>query len=507
MSKAKILKGATITGLALIGAACLSTTAAAMDSFMVGSRATGMAGATVASTSDLAAQYYNPAAFAFMGMMDQGEDGTEFKFDSDNNNLGRKDWGIDLNVGLGYRLHNEFGSYLDGISEIDPDSLSKNGIQNIQDLENLIHLAHDLTGLDDPGNAASINTTFGLGLRVKHFAIGGHSYIQAYGRVLNLDTTNLGINVSGSDLNADILGITMPAGYATYTPAVFDSSQRNQLAATGLSQEAINRMDYIADHSGLATLTIQETVDLLASMANQSGSSTLDDNQTMILLNGFGVIEVPITYGHSFNEHFGIGANFKLMRGRVYGNQVLVVQNDSGQAMESFDEQYQETTTFGLDIGVMARFPKVNLGLVCRNLNGPTFDGLTVTTNSMTYKVDDVKIDPSLTFGAAFIPFETLTLESDLDLTTNETALPGYDSQYLRFGLEWDAFRFLALRVGAYKNLAESDIDWVYAAGLGLNLWAVRLDLGANMASSSTQYDGEDIPKELNVQAQLSIDF
>jgi len=94
-----------------------------------------------------------------------------------------------------------------------------------------------------------------------------------------------------------------------------------------------------------------------------------------------------------------------------------------------------------------------------------------------------------------------------MDITENETTFDGYDSQNISFGLEWDAFRTLALRAGAYKNIAESDIDWVYTAGLGINLWAVRLDLAGAFSTEEEEFDGDDYPSEIRLAGQISVDF
>ncbi len=125
----------------------------------------------------------------------------------------------------------------------------------------------------------------------------------------------------------------------------------------------------------------------------------------------------------------------------------------------------------------------------------------------MLLDVDDVKIKPQVAAGVAFIPFTTLTLELDYDITKNETAFTGYDTQNLGFGVEWDAFRFLALRAGTYKNLAEDDIGWVYTAGLGINAWLMRLDLAGAFSTEKAEFDGDEIPQETRVTAQLSVDF
>jgi hypothetical protein len=479
--------------------------ALAIDTFFVGPRAMGMAGANVASVNDTTAQYYNPAAFGFFDRRDSHGG----KMAYDNNNLGRKKWGVDINAAGGYRLHNQLGDYLDDLEDIDIDALSATSIQNQSDLADLIDLVKDLDGLDDPGNAITADLNAGIGVRYGHFTIGVRGFSQATGQVIELDQNNLGFSGSG-DLNAEIANVSV-SGFDGQV-GLLTASQVAQLNAAGLTDPiAIQKIDFMARRQGVGAANTQSFVDLMANLVAQSISGSggdLEDNTTTIKLSGFVLGEVPLSYGYALNNHWSIGGNLKLMIGRVYGNQIVVFNEDSGSILKQTDEAYEETYNFGLDLGVMGRYRFFNLGLVARNINAPKFDGPTVTSPSgQSVKFDDLQVDPQVTAGIAFIPFETLTLEVDCDLLENETTFDRYDTQNFSIGFEWDAFRVLALRAGVYNNLSQDDIDWVYTAGIGLNLWAMRLDIAGAFSGEKSEYDGDDIPKETRLAAQLSVDF
>jgi hypothetical protein len=501
-----------VLGLVAVSAAitCYAGPALALNVFGGGPRAMGMGGANIASVNDTNAQYFNPAAFGFMSRtMDNGE-----KVESDNSNLGRKDWGIDFGVAAGIQLHQDFGRYIDDLANIDYDRLSQDGIQSKSDLADLVNLVNGLKGLDAPGNALTSEINLNLATRMGHFAIGARGSVQIAGRVLDVDTSNLGITgaIDVAELDSQIVSANpAPAGYAR---TLITDSLYSSLFAAGLSDDAINSIDLAAVEQGVTSSEISGFTETFVSLTEQTGSSTGDlaDNTTTVALNGFGVAEVPISYGYAINDNWSIGGNFKIMQGRVYGTEVLVFDDNSEDVLSSATDEYQDTTTFGLDLALMGRYSMFSFGLIGRNLNSPEFDGFDVITllsngTSRPVHVDSVKLNPEFAAGIAFVPFETLTLEVDYDLTKNDTALKNYEVQNFSAGLEWDAFRFLALRVGAYKNMAKNDVGLVYTAGVGVNMWLMRLDIGAAYASESAEYDGEDYPKEARIAAQLSFDF
>ena len=477
--------------LAGTGTALAAAPALALDTHFVGARGQAMAGANTASTDDTNAQYYNPAAFGFFGMRDDAGE----QLAADNNNLGRKDAGLGIDASGGYRLHGKAASFADRLADTDLGALT-DGIDNKTELQRAVQLTNDLAGIDDPGTGFTADATAGAAVRIGSFGLGFRGMAQALGRVDEVDDSNLGINTTGSFGNLR----------ENRTLDVLTASQQSTLSSEYTNNEIYAIDDALASSEDLSSDNIDQAVSLLEAVG--AGTGSLDQNNTSVTFRGFGVAQIPVTYGYAFSEHFSVGGNLKFMRGRVYGNQVLVFDNDNDDVIAKTDERYEETDQIGIDAGLMYRHEMVQVGLVGRNLNSPEFDGFTFRDdNNNRVEIDGVTIDPQVRAGVAFIPFNTVTLEVDYDLTENETLLEGYETQFLSAGVEWDVLRFLALRAGAYENQAEDDIGVVYTAGLGLNLWAVRLDVAGAMAAETTDVNGDETPKEGRISAELSIDF
>jgi hypothetical protein len=481
----------------------LGTSAAnAQDSFIVGPRALGMGGANVASTDDQTAQFYNPAAFGFFRQRSVGGE----RIASDNNDIGRKRWGFGFDGGAGEQVHGDMGQYLDDLAKV--DDINSSGINTQQDVLDLVKVGQGLAHIAENGNALSADVNGGVGVRIGAFGLGLRTYFQGTGRVDQADFVNIGFSTPITDADVQSGGATGDGTRQVLTPA--------QIADLGpgggnanLNATSIDVIDFYIRQQGLENdpQAVQLLVDSL--VASNTGGGSFTNNQTRVIFRGFGVAEVPLTYGLAINEHLSVGGSLKLMLGRVYGTTVRVFDDAADDVMDNARDNYKQSVNVGVDLGVMARLPMLQVGLIGRNLNSPTFSGPSVydPTFGTTTRFSDVRIDPQATLGVAFMPWTTLTLEVDCDLNEAQTTLPGFSTQRLGGGIEWNAAHVIALRAGAYKNLAESDVPFVITGGLGFNLYLLRLDLAAAMSPEQAEYEGEDIPKEARFNFGLTVDF
>lgn len=476
----------------------------AQESFTVGPRALGMGGTGVAATDDLPAQYYNPAAFGFFSYQPPAEEQSDKgPLSVDNNALWRKDWGAEADFTFGARIHKDFAKHVDTLKKAwDNGSITnigQNGIQTEAEARAMVETFNALSNLSDPDNAITADATGGFSVRIKHFGIGVRTYAQVSGRLQTLDVGNIGIGAG--DINNQLNTVAVSGSGGTLSAAQISALTGNGIG-TPYSIQNAQKLDQLATQAGISQADADLLVRSLIASQNGNGGS-LDQNTSALRMYGVNVMEIPLSFGWAFNENLAVGGNVKAMIGRVYGTDVVVFGDDVNSAIRNADENYQQTVTWGIDLSVMARFKMLNLGLTARNLNSPTFDGPTV--GAITYP--DYKIEPTATAGAAFIPFETVTIALDLDLIESKTVLSSYKSQYVRLGAEWDIARVLALRAGYSQNLAEDDIGGLVHAGVGVNLYLLRIDLAGAMALKTTEFDGNTVPREARVGLQLATDW
>ncbi len=513
---------------------------AAMDSHIVGPRALGMGGTGTAAADDHTASYWNPAIYGFFSRT--GEE--DAKLDADPNNLGRKDWGlglVDVNIGLEQR-----GELADWVQQLDGADLGRLGTigganATPEDLKTAMIAANLLQNFDAKADNAIVIANAGvLDLRILHIGIGIRQYVEGVVSIADLDRVNVGF---GTNTPAILAGITdpstTPAGWTpSYTPTLITGASADAVAqalgaadyatASATVQEAVSKLDYAAGQAGLSS-------DQVAALAGTGGvlnlaltaTGSIDNNQTAVFTGGYSLTEIPLSIGYAINDHFSVGGNLKLMIGRLAAAKVRLLSDTSDLSSllrDAFDESTQ-TVTGGIDLGFAARCSWAQAGLTVRNLNRPVLKGATFhDADGQPFTVADVDLDPQVALGVAVYPWETLCLTADIDLTENSTVLkttsgrtltPGIDpelkiayaTQRLGAGAEWNVLHFLALRGGVSQDLAESEVGMILHGGLGLNLWAVRLDLAGAMSTKTVTVDGTEYPRAFNVGAGLTVDF
>lgn len=489
-----------LTTALLIGSA---GSACALDAYIVGPRALGMGGTGVASTNDQTAQFYNPALFGFFGRTTG----------PDNQDLAKKDWGFGLDASAGVRVHGDLPELVEVLGKLDIQRLRANGIQTPEDLHSVVVAAKALNDLLASSNAVSADANAGVSVRIGHAALGVRAYGQAATLVSGTDLVNVALQVGGAALANQINGANSPTDNQV---ALLSNTQRDSLYsalggagafnAGSQAGQAVQRIDYQMRQTGMTGAQVDTTVTVLQNAATNAGQG-LDENDTVMRVRGFGLAEVPLSYGWAIDDHWSVGGSLKLMIGRVAGAQVSVFKDGALESLESAPDNAQTTVNWGVDLALAGRWQYIQAGIIGRNLNSPKFDGFTNDFNGQPQVVEDVRIDPQVAVGVAFIPWTWLTVALDADLLPGEASFSGYDTQRIGAGLEVNPWDVLALRIGIYKNIAESDIGPVATLGAGLNLWALRIDLALAASLERTEISGYHVPDEMRGAFSLAVDF
>lgn len=510
----------------LIGLSALtliSANAHAGEWQILGPRALGMGGAHVAVANDAHANYWNPAAYGFFGANDQVKD-----------DYSKRKWSAVANAGAGVQVHEDLGEQIDRLTDYDYAKLTDSTFE-ASEVKDFVGLVNQLKDFDANKNrAATILTDAGLSIQVGHFGVGVIGLGQLSGKG-DIDTINIG--PSGITGTFDLATFTNPANYGC--PGCSTVALNGDAAGLSGSQETTlynyltgslgwtpaeaygftNAMDNGLKQPGVSVpadiVNQVETTATIATLAANSGGS-IDNNTSSVNFKGQGIGEVPLTYGRAINNNLSIGGNVKFMKARTYDVAVPAFDKDFSDLLDDAKDKYEESTAFGVDLAALYRIGDLRIGIVGRNLNRPKFDVKRYTfskdsSGNVVYNTptgDDITEKPQARAGIAYKPLNFLTLAADYDLTENDTTVSDdYKSRDIALGAELELLKFLQLRAGMYKNLAESDMGNVYTAGLGLNLYLFNLDAGVSWASEKVTLDGDDYPKEVRGELALSMLF
>jgi len=480
---------------------------------IIGPRALGMGGAHVAFVKDSTASYWNPAAYGFFKTNEKGY-------------YGKTGWSSVSYAGVDAQSHEDFAEMLDNVLDYDFEAFEKDQILG-DNLTEFFQLVDDLKSFNENNRVGIVTIHAGQAGQIGNFGMGSYVFgeLSGCGRadLVNIVPESNDITVSAFLTQLLVIsnstdGPSVPAG-----DYYFDSSTKNNLTKTiadmpvwnaATAASYVQVVDYILDQAQqngeIVASDITNMVSDVAQLAvNAQNGGSFANNETELLFKGIIITEFPLTYGLSITNDFAIGGNIKLMNARVYNASVSIFEDELGEvvadALENSLDYYEESQNIGLDFGLLYRFgDEFRVGVVGRNLNSPKF----VTKKLPLWNHTTIKEEPQVRAGIAYSPFRSLSVALDLDLTKNKiTVYNDYVSQNIGGGVEFNLFKGLNLRGGAFKNLEEKDIGLVYTAGIGMNLRSLSFDIGASIGSGNNKIEGTEYPEEAKVELALSVLF
>jgi hypothetical protein len=510
---------------ALVIALALPATTGAMEFQTPGTLGMGRVG--VARTTDAYAAFWNPAGLAFY----------------------EKAFSVKFNAGAGVAINESLADNVDKISKLDLDKLSyatstaDTALQIQQKaLDSTAEAVQALAIIDDMDKSKgtlTVNIDLALAFQYRNFALGisGTSEIGAGNVHIDRDNLRTGdsTSIAPAAQNATelvrALNGGIPPTVTTNNQSYFSQTQwqtivnniKTAVPAVSDAEAATlaNKMgEQYAKNPPAAELTPDQLVSGLNLAAQSFSGGSIDKNKSTVDLVGIVLAEIPFAYGHKVDlgsmGKLGLGATLKIMQATVYGKQALIFQDfkdGSSDFTTKVKESKADSTTFGIDLGALWRyeglpaFGPINVGFVAKNLNSPQFDGPVGTdANGDPMKYPDVKVKPQSRVGLAIDPLSWLSIAADMDLSKNQTVMKDMDSQNIGGGLEahWS---YAAIRLGMYKNLAETGSKPIITAGLGIGPHWLRLDIDAAASTGTGKYDGNTYPREAKVEFGLSTAF
>ena len=181
--------------------------------------------------------------------------------------------------------------------------------------------------------------------------------------------------------------------------------------------------------------------------------------------------QAAFSYAYAFaDKMFSFGVTGKILQGAAYSGSTTLTGGTEVSVTDNFGKPTL-SAAFGIDVGAIYRPSSwLRFGFVAKDINQPTFDAP---------GGGELKLGPQIRVGVAVNPYSSLTLTADVDATSNKTFVPGVKSQMLSLGAEQTIFsEFLSFRLGAFKNMKDAGTPFTPTAGLGLRIFALRVDMG-----------------------------
>lgn len=254
--------------------------------------------------------------------------------------------------------------------------------------------------------------------------------------------------------------------------SLVDKINRPGASVSAIGAGGLYIKGYYGDHAFGVSVADVATAGMFAptrlTAVNNGGTLSVNGQ---LALQGLEARQATFSYAYAFLDRtLSIGITGKLIQGAAY-NGTAPVTNGEVDVTDSLGKA-KLSTAFGIDVGAVYRPSSwLRVGIVAKDINAPSFDTKTAG--------QQFKLEPQVRGGIAVNPWDSLTVTADMDVTSNRTLTPGIKSQVLSVGAEQTVFsEMFAFRVGAFKNTADANSFITPTAGIGIRLFALRVDVG-----------------------------
>ncbi|HYM89725.1 MAG TPA: conjugal transfer protein TraF [Nitrospiraceae bacterium] len=256
---------------------------------------------------------------------------------------------------------------------------------------------------------------------------------------------------------------------ANQTKAQGIANQINRPGATisGLGAGGLYFKGHFGEHAfGFNVSDVATSGSFVSSPVVVSGTNITGQ----MALRGLEARQAAFSYAYAFaDKTFSVGITGKIIQGAAYNTTTSLQGGQDPDLLDNFGRA-KISTSYGIDVGAMYRPSSwLRFGVVGKDINQPSFDA----PGGLQYK-----LTPQVRGGVALNPWSTMTITADMDITSNQTLVPGLKSQVLSLGLEQTILsEFLSFRVGTYKNVQDAGSIFTPTAGIGMRIYSFRLDL------------------------------
>ncbi|PWI32289.1 conjugal transfer protein TraF [Vibrio albus] len=242
-----------------------------------------------------------------------------------------------------------------------------------------------------------------------------------------------------------------------------------------------------------------QIVDFVDDPAQDDRLDTVDRYKgSTVNLMAFGYSEVGVALAKPFTiagQEIMFGVSPKFQRLKTYAQNIKVEDFD----IDDYDQSERSKTAFNLDLGAAWAKDAWRVGFAVKNVIKQSID------TDASQVIGTYELSPQATVAGAYVS-RFFTASVDLDLTKQtrfeDLDIEGLsddfdDTQFVRFGVEGNAWDWLQLRAG-YEVDMLSNVDNAVTAGLGFSPFdVVNIDIAGS-------YSGEN---QFGASASLAFTF